>query len=131
MEVQASKYTKPSAEMTMGSNEQELPPKRESSSKKVHFSDVDLERRNLSASNYNMQPVGFKPESNPAPVVQTAAEPKQEIKTSQFTPAPMSKRAPPPPSKPNGITQVARPKFRATANPVRYIILYLQYVDSI
>ena len=74
-----------------------------------------------------MQPVAFKPETQPTesaeiPRVEVPTPP--QIKKSEFTPAPMSKRAPLPPSKPNGITQVARPKFRATANSVRFIFNY-------
>ena len=82
--------------------------------KKVHFSEVDLERRQLAASNYNKPASGFKP---------TPQAPPQPVQSAQSTftpPAPISKPVAKtaPPATSRNVTQVARPKFRASANPV-------------
>ena len=59
------------------------------SKKSVHFSEVDLERRQLAASNYNKPAAGFKPTPPPPPVQQTQT----------FTPpTPISKPVPSPPT---------------------------------
>ena len=90
----------------------------------MHFSEVDLERRNLSASNYNKQPVAFK--SAPSAIAEVPAKSPEPVRTqslpatntSQFIPAPLSKPAAP--VRPSGsVTQVARPKFRATSAKTR------------
>ena len=57
------------------------------SKKSVHFSEVDLERRQLAASNYNKPAAGFKPTQPPVQ------------QTQSFTPpTPISKPVPSPPT---------------------------------
>ena len=96
-----------------------------SQAKKVHFSEVDLGRRQLAASNYNKPASGFKPTPPPPPAPQlehrhmNSAPAPIATQSHSFTPpTPISKPTPPPPT-PRQVTQVARPKFRATNAPAR------------
>ena len=110
---QQAKFTQPSPQMG-GATHQSVPPKRDST-KKVHFSETDLERRNLSAANYNKPATGFKPT---AQTTQVNLQDNGPMFQQSAAPVPTPKPAPPTPVKPAGVSSVPRPKFRASATPV-------------
>ena len=110
---QQAKFTQPSPQMG-GATHQSIPPKRDST-KKVHFSETDLERRNLSAANYNKPATGFKPT---AQTTQVNLQDSGPMFQQSAAPVPTPKPVPPTPVKPAGVSSVPRPKFRASATPV-------------